>query len=134
MAGLILCRTVIGDAVNLAARVEAMTRTCGVPTIVGEETAAAIEDIVFRELDTVTVKGKTSSTRIFEPVCFVSELTDEKSAFLEKHKIALASYYERDVETARQLLVELLRESDDKHYYECLLDKLTDRRSPRSAA
>lgn len=129
-----LAYTVIGDAVNLAARVEAMTRLYGVDTIVGEETAAAATDIVFRELDTVTVKGKTSSTRIFEPICALSELTDQKKDFLERHKTAMASYYDRDVETARALLIELLKESGDQHYYEYLLDKLTDRRAPRTGA
>lgn len=126
-----LAYTVIGDAVNLAARVEAMTRLYGVPTIVGEDTAAAVDDIVFRELDTVTVKGKTSSTRIFQPICPVSELTDQKRDFLERHKLALASYYERDIEKSRQLIIELLKESGDQQYYEYLLDKLTDRRQSR---
>jgi hypothetical protein len=77
------------------------------------------------------VKGKTSSTRLFQPICAVQELTDQKRDFLERHKVALASYYERDIETARKLLIELLKESGEQHYYEYLLDKLTDRRKPR---
>ncbi|GHG31295.1 CHASE2 domain-containing protein [Paracoccus aerius] len=56
----------IGDAVNLAARLEGMTKDMGVPLVVGEATAAAIgRDGGLRPLADVNVRGRTRATRVF---------------------------------------------------------------------
>jgi adenylate cyclase len=55
--------TVMGDAVNLGARPEGITRRCGVDTVAGEASRHAVDDIVFRELDLVQVKGKQETGR-----------------------------------------------------------------------
>ncbi len=126
-----LAYTVIGDAVNLAARLEAMTRLYGVPTIVGEETANSIEDVAFRELDTVVAKGKSTSTRIYQPIGLTKDLSDEQRLFLAKHDTALQSYYAKDVETARKLFTELHCESGEETYYQYMIKRLSDRRAAR---
>lgn len=58
--------TVLGDAVNLAARLEALTKEYGVDILVGEDTAAGAKGFVFREMDHVRLKGKDRPARIFE--------------------------------------------------------------------
>ncbi|MEI6719345.1 MAG: adenylate/guanylate cyclase domain-containing protein [Betaproteobacteria bacterium] len=60
--------TVMGDAVNLGSRLEALTRVYGVGVIVGQGTRELVTDIVFRELDKVKVKGKDEPVAIFEAV------------------------------------------------------------------
>ena len=60
--------TVMGDAVNLASRIEALTRHYGVQVLVGEATrAAAGERFAWVEVDTVRVKGKQQSVTLFTP-------------------------------------------------------------------
>ena len=59
--------TVMGDAVNLAARLEGLTRRYHVDIMVGEATRERVPDIVFRELDRVRVKGRTTPVAVFEP-------------------------------------------------------------------
>ena len=59
--------TVMGDAVNLASRLEGLTKTYGAFCLVGAETRArAGEAFRFRELDLVQVKGKAEPVAIFE--------------------------------------------------------------------
>ncbi len=58
--------TVLGDAVNMASRLEGQTKTYGVDMIVGAETAkAAAASFALLELDLVRVAGKTEPERIF---------------------------------------------------------------------
>lgn len=58
--------SVLGDAVNLAARLEGQTKGYGVKTIIGEETAKEIDDVFATlELDCIAVKGKNEGVRIF---------------------------------------------------------------------
>jgi adenylate cyclase len=60
--------TVLGDTVNLGSRLEGLTKQYGVDIIVSGPTAAAVDDVVFRELDRVRVKGKHEPVAILQPV------------------------------------------------------------------
>lgn len=58
--------SVLGDAVNLASRLEGVTKDYAVPVVIGEGTARAIEDAFFVfELDRIAVRGRTEATPIF---------------------------------------------------------------------
>ena len=58
--------SVLGDAVNLASRLEGLSRQYGVDIVIGEETHAAVEDShATLELDLVAVKGKQEAVRVF---------------------------------------------------------------------
>ena len=65
--------TVLGDAVNLASRLEGLTKEYGVDIIIGEDTRAAIPDIRCREIDRVRVKGRVHPVTIFEPLAAAAE-------------------------------------------------------------
>ncbi|HUX26942.1 MAG TPA: adenylate/guanylate cyclase domain-containing protein, partial [Burkholderiales bacterium] len=57
--------SVLGDAVNLAARLESATKEYGVEIIIGDNTQALVPNLATMELDLVKVKGKTEASRIF---------------------------------------------------------------------
>ena len=65
--------TAMGDAVNLASRLEGRTKTYGVGILVGEATRELVKDVVYKELDLIKVKGKDTAVRVFEPLGLESE-------------------------------------------------------------
>jgi hypothetical protein len=66
--------TVMGDAVNLGARIEGLTKLYGVSIAVGEATASAVPELAFLELDRVRVQGKDVPVAIYEPLGERAEL------------------------------------------------------------
>jgi adenylate cyclase len=78
--------SVLGDAVNLAARLEGQTKGYGVKTIIGEETAKEIDDVFATlEIDNIAVKGKTEGVRIFT-VLGEHKWWNENSAYVPETK------------------------------------------------
>ena len=66
--------TVIGDPVNLASRIEALTKPLGADILISEETYNLVGDrFVLEEMPSVTVKGKAKPVRIFAVVNFAGE-------------------------------------------------------------
>jgi len=58
--------SVIGDSVNLAARLESASKTLGHTLIVGEATKKVINDkFPFKFVDSITVKGKTEPVNVY---------------------------------------------------------------------
>ena len=60
--------TAIGDAVNLAARLEGANKAFGTGILISGDTAARLPaDLLLRPLDDVIVKGKTAPVRVYTP-------------------------------------------------------------------
>ena len=59
--------TVIGDAVNLASRLESATKELGVDVLISEDTAALLgPEFALRYIDEITVKGRKQAVKVFE--------------------------------------------------------------------
>ncbi len=57
--------SVLGDAVNLASRLEGLSRAYGVDIVLGEDTAAEVADMALLEMDLVRVKGRAAPLSVF---------------------------------------------------------------------
>lgn len=99
--------TVMGDPVNLASRLEGLTKTYGVGIIVGEGTKEQLPEIVFRELDRVRVKGKDSGVCIYEPLGSRESLSTESLGHLQLWQQALRYYHDQAWDQAELQLINL---------------------------
>ena len=109
--------TVMGDAVNLASRLEGITKQYGVNIIVGEHTRNAVTDFVYRELDHVRVKGKVKPVAIYEPIGLLSEVSQAMQDEVGLFHGVLSLYRKQDWDQAELQLMNLQRMSPDTKLY-----------------
>lgn len=116
--------TVMGDAVNLASRLEGITKQYAVGVVVGENTRNAVTDFVYRELDHVRVKGKDKPVAIYEPIGLAGEvgkeLHDEIRLFHEVRRL----YRNQDWDQAELQLMNLQRMSPGTALYSVYADRI----------
>ncbi len=107
--------TVIGDAVNLASRLESANRHYGTNILLSEATRHhASGRIVTREIDALTVKGKAEPTRVFELLGLVDATSEALLKLRDTFEPALAAYRAKDWDRA------------EAGFQECLTLKPTD--------
>ena len=99
--------TVMGDAVNLASRLEGITKEYGADIIVGETTKNAVSDVIFRELDRVRVKGKDEAVAIYEPVGLQGQIEKAKLDEIKLYGQFLRLYRAQDWDQAELQLFNL---------------------------
>ncbi len=116
--------TVMGDEVNLASRLEGLTKYYGVGIIVGEQTRNAVTDFVYRELDHVRVKGKDKPVAIYEPMGLVGEVEqtvlDELKIFHEMRRW----YRQKNWEQAELQLLNLQRMFPHTELYKIYVERI----------
>jgi len=102
--------TVIGDTANLAARLERANRVYGTQILLSESTARAIGSrFEMREIDTIFVKGKIETTRVFELMSAAGQLSGELVRLRERYDAARRSYLAQDWDTAEATFRECLK-------------------------
>jgi hypothetical protein len=85
--------TVMGDAVNLASRLEGANKVYGSRCLISEPAMAAAGDAIeTRELDRLVAMGQTRSQAVFEIMGCKGELTPEQVLLRERYAEGLAAY------------------------------------------
>ena len=126
--------TVLGDAVNLASRLEGITKRYDAAVIVGEATQAAAKGIVYRELDRVRVKGKGEAVTIFEPLGLEGSLDAAALEELRLWNLALNYYRAQNWDQSEMALNGLAQLAPQRGLYSLYLDRIAAlRREPPSA-
>lgn len=104
--------SMLGDTVNLAARLEGACKFCGVDILIGPKTAAATRGTLVREVDKLQVKGKTEGVSVWSPVSLAADLTADEEAFLEEWELALRAYRSQDWDGAQERLTRMADAGD----------------------
>ncbi len=118
--------SVIGDAVNLCARLESLTRLYSVSNIVSETSKLAAPNFVYRELDIVCVAGKNEPVAIYELLGEEGKVDSAVLAEADQFAAALKAYRAQDWQLASSLFSELNRTCDNKALYAVFLDRIKD--------
>ena len=100
--------TMMGDNVNLAARMESGAKSWGAYTMCTDATKSACERhggdrVVFRSLGKIVVKGRTQAVPIYEIVGLKEDVTEKTRECIALFERALARYYARDWKGAMEL-------------------------------
>jgi adenylate cyclase len=126
--------TVMGDAVNLGARLEGISKHYGVDIVAGEATRAQTPNIVYRELDRVRVKGKREAVAIYEPVDEAYKLSHSEVAELARWQEALQQYRRGEWDAAEASLRALRDAVPRRRLYTLYLERIDAMRASRDDA
>jgi adenylate cyclase len=116
--------TVMGDAVNLGARLEGITKVYGVGIAVGQATRLAAPEFAYRELDLVRVKGKNEPVAIFEPIGKPADLAPGVLDELRDWTDALALVRTRQWDEARRRIERLRQAWPERRLYALYLERI----------
>lgn len=108
--------SVIGDAVNLAARIEGLTKRYGATILISQTTYDRLEDrtaLRLRSVDRVVVKGKTEPMTLYEVIDGQPpEIAEQRMAALDRWEEARGRYVDKQFSEAQTLFQALAEEGD----------------------
>lgn len=86
--------TVLGDSVNLGARLESLTKYYGVDILINDDAYKQVSQtgLLCRKIDRVKVKGKSKAVNIYQPIGLASDVDEAIKLALDLHQRAMSSY------------------------------------------
>jgi len=120
--------TAMGDAVNVASRLESRTKGYGVGVLVGEATRELVNDVVFREVDRIKVKGKDEALTVYEPLGGEGEVQKSRLEELRLWNQTLRAYRGRQWDQVEVSLLNLQRMNPECELYRVYANLVTDKR------
>jgi adenylate cyclase len=102
--------TMMGDTVNLAARLEAAAKDYGVTILATDAVFAQVKERIFcRRLDVVRVKGKNKPVTLYQILCKTGEETKQMAEAVSRYEQGLAAYLQKSWDAAISFFQEAQR-------------------------
>lgn len=120
--------TVIGDAVNLGARLEGLSKYYGVDIVVGESTRDRAPEFAWQELDKVRVRGKDRAVAIYCPLAVGANVLPDMVEELKTWAAFLQAYRGQDWDQSDVHLINLSRGNAKKYLYQLYADRVASMR------
>jgi adenylate cyclase len=121
--------TVVGDAVNLASRLEGVGPNYGVQIVASASTQQSAPGFVWQELDDVRVQGKDQVVRIYTPVARESQATPALRAEQARWVGVLSAYRAQDWEKCHDRISPFLSTDEKKVLYQLYAQRLASKSS-----
>lgn len=119
--------TVMGDTVNLAARLESANKAYGTRSLISEETVnMCAPDFEFREIDRVVVAGQSQPQTVYEVMGGKDALTPQQTLMRARYAAGLAAYRARRWDEARAAFAAALEAAPDDGPSTALLSRVAD--------
>jgi adenylate cyclase len=126
--------TVLGDAVNLASRLESLTKEYCVGILVSENIVNSVPGVIYRELDRVRVKGKLEPISIYEPIGQKGEVPNQTLDEIDRFHRVLDRFRQQKWDEAEALLSALIDADPKRKVYRVYMDRIaTLRNNPPGA-
>ena len=123
--------TVLGDAVNLGARLEKLTKFYGVDIIVGENTRHASPEFAFRQLDYVKLRGRNKPVMIYQPLGPIETMDETEKVSLQRFHRGIKFFREGKWDEAEREIIPLEQAEPDCTIYRIYLERIRHlRRNP----
>lgn len=110
--------TVLGDNVNLASRLEGLTKYYGVNILVNDLTREQHDEFLWRAVDRVAVKGRKTGLTIYEPLGLLSETPQTRMEEINLYHQALELYHAQNWSAAAVLFQQLQQQYPDTYLYQ----------------
>lgn len=126
--------TVMGDAVNLASRLESLTKYYGCPLLVSGDLAQQVPEYLYRTLDKVQVKGRSEAAIIMQPVGLKEECSQTQIDQVNLFEKAIGYYTDQRWNEAEQCFREYLVCMPEDRMSEIYLQRIAEFREHSPAA
>jgi len=116
--------TVLGDTVNLASRLQDLTRFYNVDILVNDVSRQQQEQFVWRAVDKIIVKGRKTGLTIYQPLGKVQDVSEDVILELEEYNKALDDYYAQKWSSAEKKFEFLKNKFSGIYLYQLYLDRI----------